>query len=74
MWTDHFVLKDKDGNILKEKTKVQHLKVFLDELGIGENDVYHIKSDVSGYEFEVTAKTTQEDWREYADDCLRALD
>lgn len=74
MWTDHFVLKDKDGNVLKEKNKVEHLKVFLDEMGISDNDVYHIKSDVSGYEFEVTAKTTQEEWREYAKDCYMALD
>ena len=35
MLTDNFVLKDKDGNVLKEKMMVQHLKVFLDEKKIG---------------------------------------
>ena len=74
MWTDHFVLKDKDGNVINEKNKVQHLKVFLDEKGIGEGEVYHIRSEVSGYELEVTKDTTAEEWREFADDCLRALD
>ncbi len=72
--TDNFVLKDKDGNVLKEKMMVQHLKVFLDERGIGEDDVYYIRSEVSGNEFEVTAQTSQEEWREYADGCLRLLD
>ncbi len=74
MLTDNFVLKDKDGNVLKEKMMVQHLKVFLDERGIGEDDVYYIRSEVSGNELEVTAKTSQEEWRVYADGCLRLLD
>jgi hypothetical protein len=74
MWTDTFTLTDKDGNVLNTKAKVQHLKPYLDELGIKPGEKYFIKSEITGWTFEVTSETTQQDWREFADDCLRACD
>ena len=74
MWTDKFTLTDKDGNVLGEKTILQHLQPIINEKGLGPDDVYTIKSEISGSEFKVTAATTVEEWREFADECLKSVD
>ena len=74
MWTDRFTLTDKNGTVLGEKATLQHLKPIIDEKGLGPDDVYTIKSEVTGSVFKVTASTTIEDWRKFADDCLKASD
>ncbi len=74
MWTDSFTLTDKDGIVLGKKNMVQHLKPIIDEHGLGPDDVYTIKSEVTGWEFKVTAATTIEEWRKSANDCLKSMD
>ena len=74
MTTDRFILTDASGKVLAEKSMVEHIKVFIDEMKPNAEQRFKVKSEVSGYTFEVTNKTTQDDWREYADKCLMALD
>ena len=74
MTTDRFVLRDEFGKVLAEKSMVEHIKVFIDEMKPDAEQRFMVKSEVSGYVFEVTDKTTQSDWREYADKCLMALE
>ena len=72
--TDRFTLKDENGNIISEKTLVEHIKVVLDEMKQDAGRKFTVKSEVTGFVLEVTGTTTQEEWREYADKCLMALD
>ena len=72
--TDEFVLFDEDGKELARRKKVQHLKVYLDEIDPERNKTYRIKSRVSKEDFIITRETTAEDWRVYADNCLMLLD
>lgn len=72
--TDRFILKDENGNTIVEKAMAEHIKVFLDEMKPEPGREFIVKSVVSGYELKVTDATTQEDWREYRDKCLMALD
>lgn len=72
--TDRFTLKDENGNIISEKTLVEHIKVVLDEMKPDAGRKFTVKSEVTGFVLEVTGTTTQEEWREYADKCLMALD
>lgn len=74
MWTDKFPLTDKDGNVLGEKTILQHLKPIINQHGLGPDDEYIIKSEVTGWEFKVTAATTVEEQREFAEACLKSAD
>lgn len=74
MTTDRFILTDESGKVLTEKSMVEHIKVFIDEMKPDAEKRFKVKSEVSGYVLEVTEKTTQDDWREYADKCLMALD
>ena len=72
--TDRYVLIDENGTVLSEKALVEHIKVFLDKLELKEGSKFTVKSEVTGYVLEITEKTTQEEWRAYADKCLMALD
>ena len=72
--TDRFVLTDENGTVLSEKELVEHIKVFLDDMKPDAGRIFKVKSEVTGFTFEVTDKTIQSDWREYADKCLMALD
>ena len=74
MVTDRFILKDEEGNILAEKAMVEHLKVLLDDMRPEPGRRFVIKSKVTGYVFEISETTTAEDWREFSDKCLMALD
>ncbi len=74
MMTDRFILRDEEGKVLVEKSMVEHIKVFLDEMKPEQGRTFTIKSKVTGYEFVVSASTAAEEWREYADKCLMALD
>ena len=74
MVTDRFILKDEECNILAEKAMVEHLKVLLDDMRPEPGRRFVIKSKVTGYVFEISETTTAEDWREFSDKCLMALD
>ncbi len=74
MMTDRFILRDEEGKVLVEKSMVEHIKVFLDEMKPEHGRTFTIESKVTGYEFVVSASTAAEEWREYADKCLMALD
>ncbi len=76
--TDEFTLYDEDGKEVLSRKMVEHIHLAIIEQGLlkGQNADKHYKvvSDVSGYELHVSKKTTQEEWREYSDKCLWALD
>ncbi len=74
MMTDRFALRDEKGNLIAEKTMVEHLKVILDEMNSEPGHSFDIRSEVTGYEFHITDSTKPEEWREFADKCLMALD
>ena len=74
MITDRFILTDESGKILTQKNMAEHIKVFLDDMKPDAGRKFKVKSEVTGFVFEVTDETTQDDWREYADKCLMALD
>ncbi len=72
--TDRFVLKDERGDVLVRKSMAEHIKVFIDEMKPEKGRHFIVRSEVSGYELQVTDSTTAEDWRGYIDKCLMALD
>ena len=72
--TDRFTLKDEKGYLLVEKQLVEHIKVYLDAMKPAQGKKFVVKSEVTGFEIEVTRKTSPEEWREYSTKCLMALD
>ena len=74
MYTDRFILTDANGEVIVEKMMAQHIKAYIDETYPDTDRNFKIKSLVSGYEMAITNETTAEDWHNYADGCLMALD
>lgn len=73
MYSDRFVLRDRIGTMISHRSMLEHIKIDFDNVQDKEYP-YYVKSDVSGYEFKVTQDTKPEDWREFSDKCLMALD
>lgn len=77
MW-DRFTLYDKDGNKIMTRSMAQHIQWSIIEHGLLEGDnadcQYTVVSRISGYKLQVDKTTTMEQWRNYADECLMALD
>ena len=74
MMTDRFILKDEKGNVLAERSMAEHIKVILDDMKPEPGRRFVVESKSTVYRLEVTDETTPEDWREFADKCLMALD
>ncbi len=74
MWTDRYSLIDENGTELENKMNVGHIKAYLDDMKPEPGRTFTVKSEVTGYTLKVTDQTKQEEWREFADKCLRALD
>ena len=71
--TDRFILKDETGTVIARKSMAEHIKVLLDDMKPESGRHFVVKSEVSGYELNVTDSTTTDDWRTYCDKCLMAL-
>ncbi len=74
MSIDRFILKDENGNVLVEKSMVEHIKVFFDDMKPERGKHFTVKSEVTGFELVVSVDTTAEEWRAFSDKCLMALD
>ena len=73
MYSDNFVLRDRIGTMISHRNILEHIKVDFDNVKDKEYP-YYVKSDVSGFELKITKDTKQEDWREFSNKCLMALD
>ncbi len=73
MQSDNFILRDRIGTMISHRSILGHIKVDLDNIQDKEYP-YYVKSETTGYEFHVTKDTKPEDWREFSDKCLMALD
>ncbi|WP_042258320.1 hypothetical protein [Butyrivibrio proteoclasticus] len=75
MLTDEFKLIDNNGVVRSTKSRVEHIHWKFNEIKSEEDIVYPWKvvPTVAGAEFIITAETTMQDWREYAEYCWRLL-
>ena len=70
-----YYLIDSNGKVRGSKHLVGHLQGLFNEIKSQESIVYpwKVTTDMTGIELVITEKTTQQDWRDFSEDCGRLL-
>ncbi len=75
MWSGEFRLIDNEGTVRAKKHNLGHIQCRFSEIRSNENVVYpwKVTFDMAKADFILDEKTTQQDWRDYAEFCLKLL-